>query len=286
LVCWCPAACATIEFIEGELVYHSGEALPVKALTNSTYEISVRALKEIRLGGGQGYGNSIRRFVTAAERLSSFEPSNAAGAIHFAFDTLEAVSREDTAWSFVYDPVNLRVHFCTNGNPRVRYLDFSSLDFSCTSPVMMLDVHADLSGDIGGDLVTYSHAENFAHTRRFLAEYEGASMSPVLVDALLWGVESFACQEGEESVPGAVRHRPLVPPTIRWAGLTVLHRVGPVWALLTGLSLAFLFWRMAAGTPISIRKRLLWVLVTIVLGPFGLLARALVRRKQYQAVRH
>lgn len=282
LVCDRTGACATIEFLEGQLVYHTDESLPVKALTNSTYEISVRALEEIRLGGGQGYGNSIRRFVTAANKLSELSSSSSVEAVNTAFDTLEAVSRDDTVWSFVHDPITPRVYFRTNKNPNIRYLDFSSLDFSCQSPVMMLDVHADVSGDISDDLVAYTHAENFMHARRFFTQYEGASMSPILVDTLLWGVESFPCQEGEIALhDDFLRYRPLVPPTISWAGLTVLHRVGPVWALLTGLSLAYLFWRIAAGKPTFMSKRLIfWVLVTILLGPFGLLAYLLTQRRK------
>ena len=99
------------------------------------------------------------------------------------------------------------------------------------------------------------------------------SMSPILIDTLLWGVESFPCLSDERAFQeGLVHYRPLIPPTIQWAGLTVLHRVGPVWILLIALSLAFLFWRMAADKVISVHERLLWVLVTIFLGPIRLLA--------------
>ena len=37
--------CAAIEFLDGQMVYHTGEKLPVKALTNSTYEGSIRVLE-------------------------------------------------------------------------------------------------------------------------------------------------------------------------------------------------------------------------------------------------
>ena len=143
----------------------------------------------------------------------------------------------------------------------------------------MLDVHTDVSGDISDDLVAYTHDVSFKHSNRFFTEYEGVSMSPILVDTLLWGVESFPCQEGESALQGGlIRYHPLIPPTIIWAGLTVLHRLWPVWALLLGLSLAYLFWCMAADKPTSMSKRLLWVLVTILLGPFGLLAYLVARR--------
>jgi penicillin V acylase-like amidase (Ntn superfamily) len=38
LVCDRTGQCATIEFLEGGLVYHTGESLPVAALTNNAYD--------------------------------------------------------------------------------------------------------------------------------------------------------------------------------------------------------------------------------------------------------
>ena len=286
LVCDRTGACATIEFLEGKLVYHIGESLPVTALTNNTYDDSVSAWEESLLGKSQPDDNSLWRFTTVANRVRAFEPSSSDEAVAYAFDTLAAVSRQDTVWSFVYDPVNLRVHFRTNHNPRIRYLDLSSLDFSCRTPVRLLDVHADVSGDVSDELVAYTHAASLAHSTSFFAQYEGAKLSPFVVDTLLWGLESFPCQDGDISTQAdLVRYRPLLPPTAIWAGLTVLRHVWPVWILLTVLSLAYLIWRIALGQPASLGQRLIWVLVTILLGPFGLLAYLLTRRKKRRAAK-
>jgi len=281
LVCDRTGACATIEFLEGKLVYHTGQSLPVKALTNNTYDDSVSAWEESLLGKNQPDDNSLWRFTTVANRVRAFKPSSSDEAVAYAFDALAAVSRQDTVWSFVYDPVSLRVHFRTNHNPRIRYLDLSTLDFSCSTPVRLLDVHADVSGDIRDAPVAYTHAVGFAHSTSFFSQYKGANMSPFIVDTLLWGLESFPCQDGDISTQAdLVRYRPLLPPTVSWAGLTILHRVGPFWIPLVVLSLAYLVWRMQLGQPASLGKRLVWVLLTILLGPFGLLAYLLSRRKK------
>jgi len=283
LVCDRTGQCAVIEFLEGRMVHYSGESLPVKALTNSTYEISLLAREEIQQGGGEGYGNSIRRFVEAADRLSEFTSTDIEEAVDYAFDTLEAVSREDTVWSLVYDPVNLHVNLRSNRNPQIRSLDFADLDFSCRTPVRMLDVHANVGGDISDDLVDYSHAVSFSHGIIFFTQYEGFSMSPFIVDTLLRGVESFPCQEGKAlSAMDLERYHPLIPPTIVWAGLTVLYRYWPVWTLLLGLSLACLLWLMAADEHITMSKRLLWTLFTVVLGPVGLLIYFVVRQRKHR----
>ncbi len=284
LVCDRTGECASIEFLEGKLVSHTGETLPVKALTNSTYQQSILGLEEDRLEGSPLHENSLWRFAMADYRLSTFEPSDTEAAVNYAFETLEAVTFDNTVWSLVYDPVALRVYFHTNHNPEIRYLDFSGLDFSCQSQVMMLDVHADVSGDIRDDLVAYSHDVSYRHSKTFFTEYEGVSMSPILVDTLLWGVESFPCQEGEGALEAdLIRYRSQVPPTILWVGLMILHRGWPIWGLLTALSLAYLIWRMARDRPTSMSKHILWVLVTILLGPIGLLAYLAAHRRRHQA---
>jgi len=281
LVCDGTGACATIEFLEGRLVYHTGEPLPVMALTNSTYDDSVNAWEESQLEAPQPEDNSLWRFTTVADRLEAFEPSSSDEAVAYAFDTLAAASRQDTVWSFVFDPIDLRGYVRTSHNPRIRYLVFSSVDFSCHTPVMLLDVHADVSGDISDKLVAYSHAASFTHSTSFFSQYEGANMSPFIVDTLLWGLESFSCQDGDISIQAdSVHYRPLLPPTVSWAGLTILHRVGPIWILLTVLSLALLIWQMVFGQPTTVGQRLVWVMLTILLGPLALLAYLLTRRKK------
>jgi penicillin V acylase-like amidase (Ntn superfamily) len=281
LTCDRTGACAVIEFLDGELVYHTGESLPVKALTNNTYHDSISAWEESLLDESQPDDDSLRRFTAAANRLEAFEPSNSDEVVAYAFDTLAAVSRDDTVWSFVFDPVNLRVHFRTNDNPSIRTMDFSSLDFSCITPVEMMDVHAELSGDISYQFSTYTHAASFTHSRIFFTEYQGFRQPPFIADTLLWGLESFPCQEGNSS-PQAdlVRYHPLLPVTVSWAGLTVLHLALPFWIILVVLSLVFVIWRMTLGHPSTLGKRLAWALAIIILGPLGLLAYLLAHRKK------
>jgi len=254
-------------------------------LTNSTYRQSVSTWEERQRHANLRDENSLWRFVVAADRDEAFEPSTSDAAVAYAFDTLEAVSGDNTVWSLVFDPVRLRVHFRTNRNPRIRYLDLAALDFSCRTPVRLLDVHADLSGDVSDSLVAYSHKASFAHSIVFFTQYEGYTMSPLLVDTLLWGLESFSCQDGGlPTQANLVRYRRVLPPAAAWAGLTILHRVGPFWVPLLVLSLACLVWRMRLELPAFWGKQLVWVLVTLVLGPLGLLAYVLARWRKHRAV--
>ncbi len=82
----------------------------------------------------------------------------------YAFDTLADVALDMNTWRIVFDRVNLRALFRTNRNPQRRCVDFSKLDFSGRTPVMMLDVHADLSGDVSDDRAPYSHEVSLKHS--------------------------------------------------------------------------------------------------------------------------
>ncbi|MBN2392140.1 MAG: linear amide C-N hydrolase [Anaerolineae bacterium] len=196
LVCDGSGVCAAFEFLEGKIVYHTGDNLPAAALTNSVYEDAVRAWQEDDLSN-----NSLTRFGTAADRVIGFEPTDSERAVAYAFETLTQVSSPTyTMWSIVFDPQNLRVYFRTKWNTEIRHIDFSQLDFSCSTPVQMLDVHAELSGDVSDDFVPYSHEVNLAHIMNVLNKF-GYDAPRGEMEGLLQQIESYPCAEGEAHIP-------------------------------------------------------------------------------------
>ncbi|KPK93699.1 MAG: hypothetical protein AMJ88_06800 [Anaerolineae bacterium SM23_ 63] len=328
LVCDREGDCVTIEFLEGKMVAHTGESLPLKALTNSTYQEAldywqeggwirgvrvhqvepdspvekagikpgdwIVAIGEVKLDGDdpvamliseinsnyavgdevrysvlhQGEqepvtvtlklksyiteegeeipvmgrialssGNSLYRYATLAERLEAYEPTNSEQAITYAFDTLAEVAGISNAWQIVFDPANLVLYLRSNGNSAIRYIDFSQLDFSCQTPVKMLDVHTGEPGAIHGKFDLYSHQASLAHATEFFDLYERIEISPLLLDILLSGLERFPCMENNQAAMGdPVRyldeHRPLIPPRIEWIFIWIVQQLWPVWILL------------------------------------------------------
>jgi penicillin V acylase-like amidase (Ntn superfamily) len=283
LVCDRKGDCAAIEFLDGEMVYYTGESLPVAALTNHSYQDSVKAWQEGRLTN-----ESLDRFATAADRVTSFEPTSAESAVEAAFDTLADVARHDNAWRIVFDPANQRIHFRTNRNPQIRTVDLGKLDFSCGAPILVQDIHANLSGDISANFVPYSHRAGVEHTLSFLDGYTRLEYPPLMVEVLLRGMASFPCRRdaaiGQAGAPPALEEANLLlPPPVLWAGLAIFYWVWPVWVLLTALSLAYVIWKMAQGKPAPWGKRLAWIAVVIFLGPFGFLAYLLAYRRHRRA---
>ena len=71
-------------------------------------------------------------------------------------------NRNFTRWSIVYNLSAGEVYFRTEGNRAIRRLALAGFDFSCGTPVKMLDVAAGSAGDVGAAFVDYSVAANRA----------------------------------------------------------------------------------------------------------------------------
>jgi penicillin V acylase-like amidase (Ntn superfamily) len=150
---------AAIEFLDGKLVVHRGETLPVKALANSTYADSVAAFEAARRAGEMPTSrSSLDRFVRAAMLASGDGDPMARG-----FAVLAAVARPGfTRWSIVYDLGAGDVYFKTDTNEAIRRVTVTGFDLSCRTPVQILDVTAPGSGDVTPAFVDYTRAANHA----------------------------------------------------------------------------------------------------------------------------
>jgi len=185
--------CATIEFLSGKLVCHTKDTLPWGVLTNHTYASSLA-----HLGRFDGFGGSLPvsanktslgRFVNAAAMVSRFDEHGDDSSVDYAFAILDRVAQGDyTKWSIVYDIRGSTIHFRTFANGNRRSVALASCDFDCESPVRVLDVNTELTGDVTNDFVPYSYDLNrdlietafdgtsflksvSSETRRGLAEY-------------------------------------------------------------------------------------------------------------------
>ena len=152
---------ATVEFLNGRLVAHTGKNLPVAALTNSTYRQSESFRRQASQRGtvpeGQG---SLERFARAADRVAKFE-GRKGDAVAYAFETLDQVAQGPfTKWSIVYEIDRARIHFRTESHRPVRTLSLAGLDFECGHPVRVLPLDKKVEGDVARHLVPYTREIN------------------------------------------------------------------------------------------------------------------------------
>ena len=158
--------CAAVELVRGKLVCHTGTSQPVRALTNDNYRRSYTRLLRWREDAGvlaeppEGIGSD-PRFMRACKRVCDFTPRDESHAVDYAFETLRRVKMPKlTVWSIVYDIAARRIYFKTQSRSALRYVDLPGFDFSCGGPVKVLDIKADLAGDVSGKFADYKPEEN------------------------------------------------------------------------------------------------------------------------------
>lgn len=142
---------ATIEFLNGKMVVHTGSSLPMPVLTNSVYAESVKHAKAALARNDTGNGNnSMGRFVKACDMVRRYQGGKVnATLVDHSFNILDAVSQGDyTKWSIVYDITNRKIFFRTNAVKEVRSVSFSAFGFSCKDKALAFDINKPSKGDI------------------------------------------------------------------------------------------------------------------------------------------
>ena len=155
-LCDARATCATLEFLRGSLVVSTAGAMPVRAVTNSTYASSIRAPGSAT-GSGTG---SLGRFARLAGRVG--DPSEG-DPVAAAFKDLDSVRfPTSTQWQIVYELRAQRVHFRSLHHPSVKTVALGAFPPACAEPVMMLDMASNQAGDATAAFVPYRDEANRA----------------------------------------------------------------------------------------------------------------------------
>ncbi len=190
---------ASVEFLDGRPVIHTGDAMPAPVLANHSYEASLSELRRHEGWGGTaapGQGTrSLNRFVRAATAAREYDPERDGRAPDFAFEVLDDVAQgAHTKWTIVYDLRGLRVGYRTHRQGDIKTVDLDDLDFDCESPVMMADVNAGPSGDGGPRWSPYTRAANLELVSRSYARTSFlADTSPSLLETIADYPERSSC---------------------------------------------------------------------------------------------
>jgi len=184
-VCDKSKACVVIEFIDNKMVYYKGTQLHVKALTNSTYAESIDRWKSNKIPEPDK-SRSIGRFIRAANMIQSYDQKTSTSPIDYAFKILSNVSHPAyTQWSIVYDIENLTIHFHTFSNPKISHVNLKSFDYSCLTPVKIINIDHTLSGDITDKFVDYTYQLNLQVIKSAFGDVLQQSMPKKSVNQLL-----------------------------------------------------------------------------------------------------
>lgn len=158
--------CATIEPLAGNMIIHSNETLPKPQLTNNAYEESLSysapysdniKCKSVPIGN-----KSLDRFARASCLLSAKQTfSKPTSLINQTFKVLDHVAQgANTKWSIVYDLSAKTVTLRTRKAKKSKMLNMSDMDFSCKTPVKMIDINSANIGLINDKLKDFSTVSN------------------------------------------------------------------------------------------------------------------------------
>ncbi len=168
MICDQQGECATFEYLQGELVIHSGAQMVANVLTNNTYAESIRELRLYEgFGGskpiphGAEKSDSISRFVRGAWWETKFVGRGSNSMLNYGRSILESVRNVGlTQWQLLYLRDPSRIYFSTTQVGEVRSLDPSLFDYSCKTPMKVLDLNWSGASDAQGDFVEYSDEFN------------------------------------------------------------------------------------------------------------------------------
>lgn len=170
-VCDSKGNMATVEFLDGKMVYHTGKDLPIPLLTNNTYDESISYLKQFDVMGGEKtipYNNiddiewtndnilAVNKvFATAANAMVNGQDS--LGLVDKAFDVLKSVTiRNHTKWSTVFDVTNKKIHFKNESRKEIVSLDFKAFDYAPGQKSLVLDIQTATADNVMNQFVDYS----------------------------------------------------------------------------------------------------------------------------------
>ena len=192
---------ATLEFIKGQLIVHTGANLPIPALTNNTYDDSrnfashADATKTIT-------NDSFDRFVRATKNTEEFEkhPLTGEQAIKYAFEVLSDAAQKNptkdpSQWTAVYDQKRGRIYFRTLQSPQIKWVDMKAFDYACGTTVKIFDVNSTESGDVTAKFTDYTRKANRDLIERSFNGTDFLKPIPPTIRTYLSSYpESFKCQ--------------------------------------------------------------------------------------------
>lgn len=185
---------ATVEFLDGNMVAHTGEKLTVSALANDTYEKSLNYFKRAENAKSE---SSLDRFTRAAQRAKEFEkqPRSEQQAVSYAFEILANVAQKNsTQWSIVYDQGRGKIYFRSMQSPTIKTIDTKFFDYSCGTAIKIFDINAKTSGDVTAKFTDYTREANRHLIERSFKGTPFLKDVPVMAkDFYASYAENFAC---------------------------------------------------------------------------------------------
>lgn len=188
-VCDAAKNCGVFDSLNGKLVVSSGTALPVPLITNYPYAASIANKTGVTFPNGAVDA----RFQTAVPLVMNYTPNQ--NPIEYAFNTLTAVRQTKnnwTKWNIVYQPTQGMFYFRSLQAQAIKRVNFSQFNFSCKTPLLMLDINSSATGDVTASFKPYDANVDGANIR----QASGHALPALAIPAVLaYPGQYTRCQE-------------------------------------------------------------------------------------------
>lgn len=166
-ICDPSGTCASIDILLGKYEVHTGDSMPVRALTNSTYAASLKFSTDYMQSKqcarvSRDYA-SVDRFAVLQCALA--HPAASSDPITNGLQLLKSVAGQanvrgatagdQTQWSVVYDFSAGTVSVSTPAAPAVKFFSLNNIDFACSSPTQVLNINDTSLGNVQSKFQTY-----------------------------------------------------------------------------------------------------------------------------------
>ncbi len=167
--------CAAITFVDGKAVVNSGKSMRVPALFNTPYEREMEVASYYNGFGGQYEVDmtdpQVPRFVKTATLINKYKASE--DIVDYGFGMLDSIAVFDKPeWSILFNVRSNEVYYRTRINPGIKKLALDKLDFTNTESAQILDMDAEVDGEVEEELHSYSNRE--------MKEFLGTKVLPIL----------------------------------------------------------------------------------------------------------
>ena len=145
---------AIIEFLDGRLVYHTGDELPVPLICNDKYDKSMKSLigsmnfkekdtdlsldmEDVKNKPGDN------RFTKGFNAIERYKQQSGSNIIDSAFGILDVLRQRHTKWNIVFSIKDFQMYYRTNENVKIRKINMNDFEFGCNAEQLMLDVNVE-----------------------------------------------------------------------------------------------------------------------------------------------
>lgn len=162
---------AAIAFIGGKVVVHTRENMPIPGLFNTPYDREVELLKYYK-GFGGDYEPTLNdpkvpRFVKTAVLARDYQLTRRIS--EYGLKMLELIKvNDEPEWSVLFDVRKQKIYFKTRINPAVKTLSMDQVDFSNTTPTMLVNMDIKEGGNIVNLLAPFSNEAMRSFTKNIM----------------------------------------------------------------------------------------------------------------------